>query len=273
MTIKVSFFSPKVRRQYASVVAVISAVSAFYLIAVEIPVDQRGRYLIAATVALIGVYLTVWLKANFKRHAKLNINSSSVIVRVGDIFQEEGLKAIAFNEYFDTIVDDSIISKSSLNGKYLLNLSSDGVASLDNNIANDVRLKERQVEINSTRRTGKKIKYKLGSVFLNEDYLLTAFSHFDSDNRAFLSLKEYVSCMLNFWDEVDQVYAGRSVTVPLMGSGITRFKDAEVQPQELLKVLIWTFKISRVKFKHPANATIIIHNSITEKINLYDLDS
>lgn len=77
--------------------------------------------------------------------------------------------------------------------------------------------------------------------------------------------------MLNFWEEVDQIYAGRSVAVPLMGSGITRFKAAEILPQELLNIMVWTFKISKIKFKYPANATIVIHSNISYKINLYDL--
>lgn len=132
---------------------------------------------------------------------------------------------------------------------------------------------DRKIETVSDRSMGKNIKYRLGSVYLHGEYMLTAFSHFDSQNRAYLSQKEYVSCMLNFWDEVDQLYAGRSVSVPLMGSGITRFRDADVQPQELLKILIWSYKISRVKFKHPANVTIIIHSSMADKINLYELDA
>ena len=273
MNLKVSLFSSKVRRQYAGIVAVISAVASFYFITVQVPTEQRTDYIVTATIALVSLYLGIWVLANLKRRAKLNINNSNVFIKFGDIFEQKGLKAISFNEYFDTVADDALISKSSLNGKYVLSLNKEQLKSLDERIANDPRLKERQIDPKGRRAVGKKVKYKLGSIFLDGDYLLTAFSHFDDNNRAVLSLKEYVSCMLNFWDEIDQVYAGRSVVIPLMGSGITRFKDAEVQPQELLRILVWTFKISRVKFKHPANATIVIHDSLADKINLYELDN
>lgn len=76
---------------------------------------------------------------------------------------------------------------------------------------------------------------------------------------------------MTFWEEVDRVYAGKSVAVPLMGSGITRFKDAQVSEQELLEILIWSFKVSRVKFRYPAKVTIVIHKSMKDKINFYNL--
>lgn len=272
MKVKVSPVSRKVRREYAGLVAILSAFSSFYFILVKVPDGQRAKYAITASILLVALYVTIWVKANIKNAAKLNINNSTVNIKVGDLFKEDGLKAIAFNEYFDTVVDDILISKSSLNGKYILAKKPSAVKLLDKNIAEDSRLSEREFKSNSARTKGKKIKYKLGSVFVDEDYLLVAFSHFDKDNRAVLSLREYVSCLINFWDEVDQVYANRSVAVPLMGSGITRFKDAEVTPQELLKILIWTFRMSRVKFRHPACVTIVVHGDNADKINFYDLN-
>ena len=271
MKLKVSFGSPRVWRQYAYTIALLSAIASFYFIVVEVPPAEHRKYIVAATTLLILVYVGIWLRANFKRTVKLSINNSSLIIKTGDVFQEDGLKAIAFNEYFDTEVDERIISKSSLNGQYITRLYPNNVHDLDSRIVADTHLKDVKADTNSQRRNGKKVKYNLGSVFLDGDYLLVAFSRFDESNRAELTLKEYVSCMLNFWDEVDKIYANRSVTVPLMGAGITRFKDADVQPQELLSILIWTFKISRVKFKHPANATIIIHDSISDKINFFEL--
>lgn len=273
MKLKVPFFSRKVLREYAATVAILSAFASITLIFIDIPGSQKPFYLIAAAVSLVAIYLLIWIKANFKRSAKLYINSSTLIIKQGDIFQEEGLKAIAFNEYFDTLANDIIIAKSSLNGIYLSTLNNTEISQLDRAIKNDVRLKDRVAENVNGRQPGKKIKYRLGSVFTNGDFLLVAFSHFDSSNRANLTLKEYVGCLVNMWDEIDQVYGGRSVVVPLMGSGITRFKDTQVQPEELLNILIWTFKVSRVKFTYPAKVTIVIHSSIADKINFYQVNA
>lgn len=45
----------------------------------------------------------------------------AVDVKVGDIFDQAALKIIAFNEYFDTPVDDVVISAKTLNGIYINN--------------------------------------------------------------------------------------------------------------------------------------------------------
>ncbi|WP_410523626.1 macro domain-containing protein, partial [Phocaeicola dorei] len=50
---------------------------------------------------------------------KIQIDGSSVIIKEGDLFEEEGYKAIGFNEYFDTQVDNRIISEHSLNGIFI----------------------------------------------------------------------------------------------------------------------------------------------------------
>ena len=35
--------------------------------------------------------------------------------------------------------------------------------------------------------------------------------------------------------------------------------------------MIWTFKISKIKFAYPAKLTIIIHNDLLSQVNLYEL--
>lgn len=202
----------------------------------------------------------------------MNIDGSPLEVKVGDIFQQGELRVINFNEYFDTIADDKLIAKTSLNGIFLEKHVQD-VAALDKAIEDDSHLAEMRAGDNANRPTGKKIRYELGSIHVSGDSLLVAFSKFNKDNMAQLSMREYVNCLMTFWNEVDRVYAGRSIAIPLMGAGITRFKDANVSEQELLSLLIWSFKVSRVKFKHPAKVTIVIHESVKDKINFYELQA
>ena len=85
-------------------------------------------------------------------------------------------------------------------------------------------------------------------------------------------MKDYVSFLLNFWNEIAIIYAGRSVSIPLLGSGITRFKENNtISEQELLELLIWSFKVSRIKFTYPSKVSIIVHKSKKDKINFYNL--
>jgi hypothetical protein len=245
----------------------------FLFIFITLPNKYKLGAGVIFTSLLIIIYILLWICANRLKRIDLTINNSKVTVIVGDLFQEEGLKVIAFNEYFDTLVNEEIISSSSLNGQFIKQYVGD-VDVLDNAIRESKHLSssDRIQGNNPNRPQGKVVKYKLGSIYKHGEYLLTAFSKFDKDNRAFLSMVDYINCLLNFWNEVDIVYANKSVVIPLLGTGITRLTDYNnMSEQEKLELLLWSFKISRIKFTYPAQVTIVIHESVKDKINFYKL--
>ena len=270
MKIKVSLFSKTLWRRYLVFVSGIGVFASFFFVAIEVPDGHKLCTLVGIAIALIVIYISLWVAANNQISKKMNINGSPLEIKVGDIFEEGELRAINFNEYFDTVADDVLIATSSLNGKFIENQVSD-IAALDKAIADDTHLAEMKAGENTKRTNGKKIHYKLGSIHVDNNYLLVAFSRFNKDNKAHLSMRDYINCLMTFWEEVDRVYASKSVAIPLMGAGITRFKDIDVSEQELLDLLIWSFKISRVKFRHPAKVTIVIYESMKDKINFYEL--
>ncbi|RUT72852.1 macro domain-containing protein [Ancylomarina longa] len=271
---KVKLFDKKLLKNYLVVLSVISLFCSFAFIAVKIPDDNCIRIwvgIILVAVLLI-VYLAMWIMANNQNKTTLNINSSTMIIKTGDVFEEDGLKVIAFNEYFDTLVDNRIIAENTLNGKYIKE-KIDNLTEFDEKLDTDSRLNKRVLEENESRSAGKKKRYKLGTIYEHNDYLLTAFTRFDEDNRAFLNMDDYINFLLNFWNEIDIIYAGRSVSIPLLGSGITRFKGYDtISEQELIELLIWSFKVSRTKFTYPSKVSIIVHESKKDKINFYKLN-
>jgi hypothetical protein len=87
-------------------------------------------------------------------------------------------------------------------------------------------------------------------------------------------MPEYIEFLINFWDRVNRIYAQKSVSVPIFGSGITRIKEHKnISDEDLLKIMLWTFKLSEMKFKHPAKLSIIIHKDKIDKIDLFNLKS
>lgn len=207
--------------------------------------------------------------SNLKK-ISLKIKNSTFKIKLGDIFEQKDLKVINFNEYFDTIVDDKLIAKNSLNGKFILN-EVDNVKELD--LIIEEELKDAVKEVSSARKNGKIKKYELGSTVLYKDYILTALTKFDDYNRANLSLRDYLVFLMNFWDNLDKIYANRSVCITLFGSSsITRFKDTnDITDQDLVEIILWTFKVSKIKFKYPTTITLILTNDLLNKINLYEL--
>nr|WP_315496865.1 macro domain-containing protein [uncultured Rhodoferax sp.] len=204
----------------------------------------------------------------------MDIEGSTVLVKVGDLFQQDGLKAIAFNEYFDTQVDNKIISDTSINGIFVTKYLGMPVPELDKHIENCDLINGEILEENSSRSQGKKKKYRLGTICVYKDYLLTAFARFDDQNRASLTMPEYLEFMINFWDRVNSVYALKSVSTAIFGSGITRIKGHKnISDEDLLKIMLWTFRISEMRFKFPAKLTIVIHQDKISQINLLDIKS
>lgn len=271
MQIKVKFINERLAKEYFALLSIISLIFSFVFIVVDIPNKLKMPIGLLLLVFLLSLYIILWIRSNLLSKVKLKINNSTMVVKTGDIFKEDDFKVIAFNEYFDTQVDNKIISEKTLNGIYIKKLV-ENIVELDNLISDDTHLKDRIIESNNQRPCGKKIKYKLGTIFQHNDYLLTAFTKFDNDNRAYLNMNDYINFLLNFWNEIDIIYAGRSVSIPLLGSGITRFKEYNtISEQELLELLIWSFKISRIKFTYPSKVSVIIHESKKDKINFYKL--
>ena len=271
MKLKVKLLDKKLFKNYLEVLSIIGLVCSFSFIVITIPSCLKIYFGIGLVSILLFTYLVMWIIANNQTKTTLTINNSTIIIKTGDIFEEESLKVIAFNEYFDTQVDNKIIAENTLNGKYIKSKISD-LNEFDNLINEDAHLNERILDTNSGRPFGKKKRYCLGTVFQYKDYLLTAFSKFDIENRAYLYMNDYISFLITFWNEIDIIYAGRSISIPLLGTGITRFKGFDsVTEQELLELLIWSFKVSRIKFTYPSKVSIIIHESKRDKINFYNL--
>lgn len=270
MKIKVKFFDKNLIQEYKSLVSTLVAILTTVLIFKDIPTTYKNYCFIVFIIFLSIIYLFLWIRSNRIKKVKLTINNSNLEIKYGNIFEQEGLKVIAFNEFFDTKITDRLISSQTLNGIYLKNVVSD-INKLDIDIESDQYLSKKIIERNIDRIEGKTIRYELGSIYKNEDYLLTAFSKFDLDNRAYLTIKDYNNFLINFWDEIDKIYNAENISVPLFGSNITRFRGYNLSEQLLLELLIWSFKLSKFSHSNSSKISIVLHKNIIDKINLYKL--
>jgi hypothetical protein len=274
---KVNFLDKNVRSKFWIYFSVISGILTFILLFNIIP-DQYNNCLkyfgYTAFVILILIYLFIWYRANNLTNINIDIEGSNVNIKCGDLFSEKGLKTIPFNEFCDTIVDDKIISNKSLNGIFINRFFNDNVNELDTFIVENSDSSDIIDNEFERKRGGKKVKFKLSTLFVHDDYIITAFSKFDEHNRATLTMPEYIEFLINFWDRVNRIYAQKNVSVPIFGSGITRLKEHKnIGDEDLLKIMLWTFKLSEMKFKYPAKLKIVIHEEKISQINLFALKS
>ncbi len=275
---KVRFLDKNVRSQFWIIFSVVSGILSFVLLFNIVP-DRYKDYLKVCGFIIFGLlvlsYILIWVKANRLTNIIINIQGSNVNIKCGDLFSESGLKAIPFNEFFDTTVDDKIISHKSLNGIFINSFFKNNINQLDKFIEDSSDASDILDRNYNRLRGGKSVKFKLSTLFVyDDDYILTAFSKFDEYNRATLTMPEYIEFLINFWDRVNRIYAQKSVSVPVFGSGITRIKEHKnIGDEDLLEIMLWTFKLSEMKFKYPAKLTIVIHRDKISQINLFKLKS
>lgn len=268
---KVGIFNKKLWKNFSRVISCICGIFSFVIIFIDIPADMKIETGLAVLAVLCAVFAAMLVRANCMSKRVLKINNIEFTVKYGDLFAEQGLKTITFNEYFDTKVDEAIISSKTINGFFLNNKVSD-IAEIDELIENDSECRENIVAINDTRPDGKKIKYKLGTAVRYGEYILVAFSRFDEHNQAYLSLADYLSCLAHYWEEVNQIYNGENIVLPLLGTGITRFKCGNsISGQRALEMMIQIFEYNNLSFAAACKITLVISPKLKNEINLYDI--
>lgn len=191
---------------------------------------------------------------------KIRIKGKNYIIQIeyGDILKiSDCKKVINFDECFTTSVGDasSEIKPSSLCGQYL-----------NDNPIQDIDMKRliKQANLKPARRKSKyqnKDRYDSGKLVPNGDDLLMAFAKLDEDGRGvFFSRDEFLNCLSILWKEIDKYYAQKDVCIPILGSGITRMdgeSDASLTQQELLDIIIWSYKLNSNKIKSPYKLRIV----------------
>lgn len=270
---KVNFFDRRIYAIAAKPVALLSSALSVALLFLDIADKNKIKSGLIFLSVIVVIYLIAWMWANKMTRIKIQIDGSNVHIKTGDLFKQPDIKVISFNEYFDTIVDDRIIAKATLNGQFIEKFHKDKVSELDAKILADLNRQE-IVGKSVTRIAGKNFQYPVGTICaISDDYLITAFAKFEG-NKAVLSMPEYLEFLITFWDNINKMYSLKSVSVPVFGSGILRIKENKnISDEELLKIMLWTFRISEMKFKFPAELTIVIHEGKIEKINLLDVAS
>lgn len=177
-----------------------------------------------------------------------------ITVEYGNLFKVENCKkVIPFDECFTTTVGDRPfdINKTSICGQYLLKNS---ISQRDMyELIKESGLKP----LRSRSSCQNKIRYESGSLVPRDNDLLLAFSKLDSKGLGVLSKHEYIDSLFRLWSEIDTYYKGIDICVPVLGSGVTRIGDKKLTQQELLDIMIATYKLSTYKIKKPQKLRII----------------
>lgn len=173
-------------------------------------------------------------------------------IKYGNILKIKNCKrVIPFDECFTTSVgpNPSDINPDSICGQYLKVNPIQDIQSL----INSAQLK--------TAKGKSKYKnmerYDSGKLVPNGDDLMLSFAKLDKDGLGRLSREEYLNCLSLLWEEIDKYYGQKDVCIPILGSGVTRMDEASLTQQELLDIIIESYKLTTHKIKLPNKLYIV----------------
>jgi hypothetical protein len=199
----------------------------------------------------------------FRRSICIKGHGYSIVIEYGDILKKDNCKrVINFDECFTTSVGDepSDVKRCSICGQYL-------AANPIHNMQTLIEKAQLKPAKGKSRYQGK-VRYESGRLVPNGEDLLMAFAKLDEDGRGcFFSREEFLDCLSILWNEIDKYYGQKDVCIPILGSGITRFEDKLLTKQELLDIIVASYKLSSHKIKPPCQLHIVCKKSDDFSLN------
>jgi hypothetical protein len=185
----------------------------------------------------------------------------------GDLFQFKGIVVIPVNEYFDTIVDEKIISSNTLHGLFIKQFFSDTEKDLKQQITKSLS-NTIPLEVNDTRKQGNKKRYALGTVAQvsknDKLFYLVALTRFNENNRAEVKKSEYQRVLFDLFDYIEQNSQGSKVYLPLIGGG---HSGVDLTKQTLLEILLFSITLND-KLTLINGLYVVLYKSIKPDIDL-----
>ncbi len=235
--------------------------------------NQYQDYKITLLVAIV-IISTIYALCSIRKKKKISLKISEntdVNVYYDDLFQSNKIIVIPVNDYFDTIVDDKIVSSNTLHGKfiqkYFLNNEKQLKLLIDKSLS-----KIPPLEINKARTRGNKKRYELGTVAIvevNEKiFYLFAFTKFNQNNRATITKSQYLKVITRLFEFIEQNSQGFKVNLPLIGAG---HSGVELSKQKLLDFLLFSIILSD-KLTLINGLDIILHENIKDEIDLNKIE-
>ena len=180
-------------------------------------------------------------------------NGYSIQVKYGDLFKCKNCqKVIPFDECFTTKIGMAPheIKATSICGQYLSKNSNLDVQKL---IA-DAGLNPAEEKSKFNNQT----KYESGLIVPFGDDLLLAFAKLNADGRAYFPTREaYLNSLAVMWSEIHKYYQQKDICIPVLGGGLTSIGEKKPTQQELVDLIIESYRLFAQKIMNPQKLRII----------------
>jgi len=199
-----------------------------------------------------------------------NAIDAKITVLIGDLFAQDGCKAISVNDFFDSTVDDKHVAMNTLHGIMLTQCWAGNVADWDAQVARDLAATEPEETVSTRPTPGKHKRYSVGTTAAvstqGHDFLCVALTKTDVKTlEASATSDDLQRAVRGLLSRARTVCAGRPVNIPLLGSGLGR---TSVKPNIIVDlILLAIFEESR-KRKITNDIRIVLPKSKRDSIDL-----
>ncbi|MEY3760333.1 MAG: hypothetical protein RIR39_1824 [Pseudomonadota bacterium] len=202
---------------------------------------------------------------------EINMAHSNTVIEVlfGDLFGQNGIRAIAANEFFDSKIGKPVSNKS-LHGMFLQKCFGGHPESFDKQVDEQLE-KIQSCEVKKT--DGKTKFFPIGTTALinvNQDrYLVFALSKTDPDTcKAYSNVSMMWDALHELWQRARIESGGHDLNLPLIGSGLS---GLGLPTRDLLNLIILSV-ITETKSKEiTQRIRVVLHRDRFDDLDLRDL--
>jgi len=195
---------------------------------------------------------------------------TKISIEFGDFFEKDGWKAIAVNNFFDSIVDENLVSSRSLHGqvinKFWRGQSDEWQRQVDVSLG-------QETSIQASRVRGNDKCYEIGTTAAatidGQKFLFVALSTTNlSSNVASADAEGLIAATRGLLAKARIVCANETLYIPLMGSGLSRIGIKNTILIDLM--LAGIFEETKVS-KVTGSVVIILNRGLRSEINISNL--
>jgi hypothetical protein len=198
---------------------------------------------------------------------KIPHTNTTIEVFFGDLFMQDGLKAIAVSEFFDSVIGTPVSSKT-LHGilieKHLQGNSFDKIvdSQLSNITSNEV----------AEKREGKKRRYPIGTTAIiktDGDYIVFALANTDPLTcKAYCDVATMWTALKCLWEKGRIESGGNPINIPLVGSGQS---GVGLPTHDLLNLIILSAITETNRERITGKIRVVLRDDVFEEIDLRDI--